>query len=178
MSAELKIVIAGPCSSGKTEMANIIAEHTKGFMGNTEPTVGLRVLDFPKTIEINQMKQEIVIQLWDMSGYDKKQSASLEKYATKIGKDLGTKQILVVAHKLGASGENEEKVSRPKLPKGLESVRIVAADVKENFDAFIGTFETFSAQLYQIKLKKIEEKEKQMLGEQEKKDAPEEGAQK
>ena len=185
-TGELKIVVAGPCGAGKTEMANILSSVTKGFTGNLEPTVGLRVLEFQQTLDINQMQQNIVIQLWDMSGddrysltwpaiakdadglllvyngYEKKQGAALEKYCRELGKELTSKQILVVAHKIG---ETDEKVSRPKLPKGYEDARVVAADAKENFNAFVDQFDTFSAQVYQIKLKKIEEKEKKMIGE-------------
>lgn len=185
MSGELKIVIAGPISAGKSEIANILASATKGYTGKNTPTIGVRILEYSSPLDINGMQTAVDIQLWDTSGdekysltwpainkdadgillvyngYKKKDAQQIERYYRELGKGLDQKQILVVVHKIG---ESEEKISPPKLPKGVEP-KMVAADAKNNFAEFQEKFESFAAQCYQIKLKNIEEKEKEMIGE-------------
>lgn len=185
MSGELKIIVAGPLSCGKSEIANILSNASKGYTGNYTPTIAVRILEFSSALDINGMQTSIDIQLWDTSGdekysltwpaiakdadgmllvyngYKKKDAQAIERYCRELGKELSSKQVLVVAHKIG---ESEDKIASPKLPKGFEP-KIVAADAKNNFNEFQEKFETFAAECYQMKLKKIEEKEKQMLGE-------------
>ena len=188
MASELKIVVAGPIGSGKTQIANILSSATKGFTNDIAPTVGVRILEFMQTLDINSLQQSIVIQLWDMSGdekysitwpvlakdadgllliynaFDKKQGHSLGRYSEELGKNLDPKQVMVVAHKFGTVPA-EEKIQKPKLAKRLEEAKIVQANAKENFDAFVSKFDEFSAQIYQMKLRRIEEEEKRLLGE-------------
>lgn len=187
MQNDLKIIVVGPPKSGKTEIADILSAASKGFQGNTKPTVALRILEFSTTIDVNGMQSNISIQLWDTSGEekysaawpaiaknadgvmlvynanDKNQGRLVENYFKKFAQDVSPIQCLVVAHRIG---ESEGKPTRPKLPKSYEHVQIAIVDIKESTDSFFDQFNSFLGRVQQAKLKSIEEKERQLIGEE------------
>ena len=186
MSTDLKIIVVGPQSSGKTELSDILSSASKGFQGNRTPTVGIRVLEFNSTLETNGLQANIVVQLWDVSGDDKylscwpaiskgadgcllvynpqdrKHALELEKYSREFTKNLNSQQCLVIAHKMGTS---EEKAIKPKLSKNLENIDIIQCNAKEISDQFNEKIISFLSQVYSIKIKNIEENEKKLIGE-------------
>ena len=185
MNSDLKIVFAGPSQSGKTEFADIIAAISKGFKGDCKPTACLRILEFTTTIDSSGLQQNIAAQIWDSSGdekysqtwpaiaheadgvvlvynaFDKDQGRQVETYAKTFAKNVDHEQVLVVAHKIG---ESESKPVRPKLPKPLEDVQIVITNAKENLDEFLDRFNDFLGRVQQARVKKIEDKERALIG--------------
>lgn len=187
MQGDLKIVVVGPPGSGKTEICNILSNATKGFQGNCKPTVGLRILEYSMTLNNSAFQTTIPIQLWDTSGdekysgtwpaiakdvdgcafiynaYDKNQSKQIENYVKKFAKDMGLEQCCVVAHKIGEV-EPGTKASRPKLPRTFENIKVMMADIKNGADPFIDEISNWFGIVHQSKMRKIEEQERQMVG--------------
>ena len=185
MNSDLKIVVVGPPQSGKTELENIIAAISKGFKGDCQPTYCLRIVEFTAQIDVFNLQTNVSAQLWDTSGdakynaawpaiayqadgvvlvynaYDKNQGRQIEQYAKSFAKDINEDQCIVVAHKIG---ESEEKPVRPKLPKSLEKSEIVIVNAKEGIDQFLEQFNAFLGRVQQAKVKRIEAKERELVG--------------
>ena len=186
MQSDLKIIVVGPVKSGKTELSDILSMMSKGFQGKATPTIALRILEFQTEINVNGLQTNIAVQLWDTSGdekyqmswpaiaknadgcvlvynaHDKTAGKAAENYAKNFAKDLNSKQVIVVANKIG---EAEGKPTRAKLPKYLEGTKIVLTNVSEGLDDFTDNFDEFLSNVYQQKMKKIEEEEKRLVGE-------------
>lgn len=63
----LKIVLAGPQGTGKTNIANFISGHCAQLTSDTyTPTVGVRILELET--QIKGIQDTINIELWDLSG--------------------------------------------------------------------------------------------------------------
>jgi Rab-like protein 5 len=185
MQGDLKVIVVGPSSSGKTEIADILSAASKGFQGNCKPTVALRVLEFTTMIAVGGLQTTISVQLWDSSGdakyqmgwpavaknadgmilvynaHDKASSRASETYAKAFTQDLTASQVLVAANKIGTA---EGKPSRPKLPRQLEESKLVLLNVKEGLDEFTDAFATFLGNVYQAKLARVEAAEQRMVG--------------
>ena len=43
---KVKIVMVGPCQSGKTMIANFLSDATENVGGEYRPTAGVRILEF------------------------------------------------------------------------------------------------------------------------------------
>ncbi|XP_011176155.1 intraflagellar transport protein 22 homolog [Solenopsis invicta] len=64
----LKLVMIGPTESGKTTIANFLADATE-ISYDYHPTQGVRILEFEiKDIEINNERISKDLELWDCSG--------------------------------------------------------------------------------------------------------------
>lgn len=187
MQNDLKIIVVGPPKSGKTEISDIVSAASKGFQGNTKPTIALRILEFSTTIDVDGMQSNISVQLWDASGdekysaawpaiarnadgaiivynaNDKNQGKLIENYVKKFCHDVSPIQCLVVANRIG---ESEGKPTRPKLPKAYENVQKVIVDIQESTDSFFDQFNTFLGRVQQAKIKSIEDKERALIGEE------------
>jgi Rab-like protein 5 len=186
MNADLKIVFAGPPLSGKTELADMVSAASKAFQGNTKPTVCLRILEFSTTIDVSGLQSTISAQIWDTSGdekynatwpavayetdglvlvynaFDRTQGRSIPNYAKAFAHGLQGHTVLLVAHKIGTS---EEKPIRAKLPKPIDSARIVVVNAKEPLDDFLNTFNKFLEKVQQAKIARIEDRERELIGE-------------
>jgi Rab-like protein 5 len=185
MQGDLKVIVVGPSTSGKTEIADILSAASKGFQGNCKPTVALSVLEFTTMIAVGGLQTTISVQLWDSSGdakyqmgwpaiaknadgvilvynaHDKASSRALETYAKTFTQDLNAAQVLVAANRIGAA---EGKPSRPKLTRQLEEAKLVLLNVKEGLDEFTDAFATFLGNVYQAKLARVEAAEQRMVG--------------
>jgi Rab-like protein 5 len=79
-----KIIILGPCKSGKTTIANYLADATENFGGEYRPThgkihthsiiclictLGVRIVEFESNdLELNGRNIDAEVELWDCSG--------------------------------------------------------------------------------------------------------------
>ncbi|KAH0791126.1 intraflagellar transport protein [Histomonas meleagridis] len=186
MQNDIKIVVAGPPKSGKTEISDILSAASKGFQGNYKPTVCVRILEFTTTIEVSGLQTNISVQLWDTSGddkyspawpaiakdsdgcifvynaHDKGQSRAVENYIKAFSKDLDPSLCMVAANRIG---QIEGKPPRPKLPKGFEEATITMLNAQEDMDPFVEQFSVFLGKVYQAKMKAIEERERKLIGE-------------
>ena len=69
MRRRVKILLIGPLKSGKTAVANLLAEYQDTLVQTYRPTVGCRVLEFEKELkEKHDGSGRVLIQLWDVSG--------------------------------------------------------------------------------------------------------------
>lgn len=186
MQEELKIIVVGPPSSGKTEICNLVAAVKKQFQGDCKPTIGVRILEYSNTVNSSAYQTTLAVQLWDVSGdekymqtwpaiannadgicfiynaHDKNQGRLIENYVRKFGKDAELSQCMVIAHKIG---ECDGKPTRPKLPRNFENVKVIMADIKSNPDPFIDSFGDWLGRIHEIKMRNIEDAERQMIGE-------------
>ena len=68
MSAPVKILIIGPTQSGKTTIANYLAEKTETITKNYRPTKAVRILEFERDAPHHPKKpgaDKALIELWD-----------------------------------------------------------------------------------------------------------------
>ncbi|KDR18061.1 intraflagellar transport protein 22 homolog isoform X2 [Zootermopsis nevadensis] len=66
---KLKILLLGPCASGKTTIANFLSDATENSSGEYRPTQGVRILEFEmQNLNVNNEKLKAEIELWDCSG--------------------------------------------------------------------------------------------------------------
>ena len=77
----LKIIVVGPCKSGKTFFSNLlaevrVAERTLGAADEDAygPTAGVRILEFERSIKTRNGMQSVSIQMWDSSGDNGKEN--------------------------------------------------------------------------------------------------------
>ncbi|KAI6660966.1 Intraflagellar transport protein 22-like [Oopsacas minuta] len=65
-----KLIIVGPCKSGKTYFANFLASSTTASSGEYYPTKGVRILEFSSATNLPQTGKPVdcEIELWDCSG--------------------------------------------------------------------------------------------------------------
>ncbi|XP_046670108.1 intraflagellar transport protein 22 homolog isoform X2 [Homalodisca vitripennis] len=65
----LKIVLIGPCKSGKTTIANFLSDSTENVGGEYRPTQGVRIVEFEtQNSNINNGGFKTDVELWDCSG--------------------------------------------------------------------------------------------------------------
>ena len=70
MEKKLKVQILGPTGAGKSCIANFLSEKIEPIPKSYNPTAGLRVLEFEKTVSHSRAPagECWLIQLWDLSG--------------------------------------------------------------------------------------------------------------
>ncbi|XP_037566264.1 intraflagellar transport protein 22 homolog [Dermacentor silvarum] len=68
----MKIIVIGPCQSGKTAISNYLAEATENSSGQYQPTKGVRILEFESPqILVKGRQTTTPVELWDCSGDQK-----------------------------------------------------------------------------------------------------------
>ena len=68
---KVKIVLVGPCQSGKTMIANFLSDATENIGGEYRPTAGARILEFEmSSLNVNNKNVKAEVELWDVSGSD------------------------------------------------------------------------------------------------------------
>jgi len=63
-----KIVVVGPCKSGKTSISNFLGDQGDVISSAYRPTIGVRILEFESSISTSQGHKKIDVELWDCSG--------------------------------------------------------------------------------------------------------------
>ncbi|XP_050410360.2 intraflagellar transport protein 22 homolog isoform X4 [Patella vulgata] len=66
-----KILMLGPCQSGKTVLSNFLSDSTDSAGGDYQPTQGVRILEFEVPSSDVKSRTSVEVELWDVSG-DKK----------------------------------------------------------------------------------------------------------
>lgn len=69
--ASIKILIIGPPQSGKSRLANYIADREDISSNGYRPTAGVRILEFEKEAPKNPKRpgsEKVIVELWDVSG--------------------------------------------------------------------------------------------------------------
>lgn len=63
-----KIVVTGPCKSGKSVLSNFLGDQMDTSQHAYRPTSGVRILEFESAISAGHIQANIEIELWDCSG--------------------------------------------------------------------------------------------------------------
>ncbi|XP_064612662.1 intraflagellar transport protein 22 homolog [Liolophura sinensis] len=67
-----KILVLGPCQSGKSVLSNFLADASESASGDYQPTQGVRILEFEAgNLKAGNRSTSAEVELWDCSG-DKK----------------------------------------------------------------------------------------------------------
>ena len=69
--SKVKILMVGPAETGKSTLANMLADISEGPSGSYRPTKGCRIVEFEKDVPLAVKKQfagKIFVELWDCSG--------------------------------------------------------------------------------------------------------------
>jgi len=166
-----KILVLGPCESGKTVISNFLSDATETSGGEYHPTQGVRILEFEcNGIEISPGKTaNCEVELWDCSGNHKfstcwaafqkdtngvlivynpdqaNQDKELETWYTQFVHSQGLKdsQCIVFAHHRPSAADT----TRTQLPSVLSRVTCVQTNLDEEPEAVRDEFHNFLAKV-------------------------------
>lgn len=116
---KVKIIVIGPCESGKTAICNILADATERSSEKYCPTHGVRILEFEsEPVTVKGQQKRAAIELWDCSGDEK-----YEDCWPAIAKD--THGVLFVYNPSQKNMEKQLDVwyKRFVLPQGLKDTQ-------------------------------------------------------
>ena len=69
--SRVKVLVVGPVKSGKSTIANILADVADGPAQSYRPTPGVRILETEKKPPLSVARQfsgDVTVELWDVSG--------------------------------------------------------------------------------------------------------------
>ena len=70
----VKILIIGPVQSGKSSIANFLADREDVLSDSYRPTAAVRIVEFEKEAPKNPKRpgqEKVLVELWDVSGDSK-----------------------------------------------------------------------------------------------------------
>ncbi|XP_045172377.1 intraflagellar transport protein 22 homolog [Mercenaria mercenaria] len=166
-----KILVLGPCESGKTALSNFLADATDTSSGEYHPTQGVRILEFENhNPGAGHGRQSAVeVELWDCSG-DKKFEAcwpamakdttgiifvynpdqpnhdkDLENWYAYFIDDQGIKETscCVFAHHKPSAPDRE----RAQLSTCFSNIPVVHTNIEEDSESVRNQFSQFLAKL-------------------------------
>lgn len=166
-----KILVLGPCESGKSVIANFLSDATETSGGEYHPTQGVRILEFESNgIEISPGKTaNCEVELWDCSGnhkfstcwaafqkdtngvliiYNPDQSShdkELETWYTQFVQSQGLKdsQCIVFAHRRPSAADT----TRSQIPSVLSRVTCIQTNLDEEPETVREEFHNFLAKV-------------------------------
>ncbi|XP_022793043.1 intraflagellar transport protein 22 homolog isoform X4 [Stylophora pistillata] len=166
-----KILVLGPCESGKTVITNFLSDATETSGGEYHPTQGVRILEFESSgIEISPGKTaNCEVELWDCSGnhkfstcwaafqkdtngvliiYNPDQSShdkELETWYTQFVQSQGLKdsQCMVFAHRRPSAADT----TRSQIPSVLSRVKCIQTNLDEEPETVRDEFHNFLAKV-------------------------------
>ena len=174
-----KIVIVGPCKSGKTYFSNFLASSTTPSSGEYYPTKGVRILEFSTTANLPQTGKllDCEVELWDCSGdrayeacwpaiasgahgllvlYNAEQfdPEEVESFYRIFSERIGLKeyQCLLVGNKRSAAQ------GRAALPSYLSRVQHVLANIELDPDSIRTNFNEFLSHIL-LGIKSVQDQE-------------------
>ncbi|XP_068679299.1 intraflagellar transport protein 22 homolog isoform X1 [Montipora capricornis] len=166
-----KILVVGPCQSGKTVISNFLSDATETSGGDYHPTQGVRILEFEcNGIELSPGKTaNCEVELWDCSGNHKfstcwpafqkdangvliiynpdqaNHDKELETWYTQFvqGQGLKDSQCIVFAHHQPSAGD----MTKTQLSSSLSRVTCVQTNLDEEPEAVRDEFLNFLAKV-------------------------------
>lgn len=166
-----KVLVLGPCESGKTVISNFLSDATETSGGEYHPTQGVRILEFEcNGIEISLGKTaNCEVELWDCSGNHKfstcwpafqkdangvvivynpdeaNHDKELETWYSQFvqGQNLKDSQCIVFAHHRPSAAD----LTRTQLPSSLSRVTCVQTNLDEEPEAVRDEFHNFLAKV-------------------------------
>eukprot|EP00794_Sanderia_malayensis_P013823 gene13823-15268_t len=162
-----KVLVIGPCESGKTVLSNFLADATEMSSGEYYPTVGVRILEFDvESVATKQNRSANVdVELWDCSGDNKYENCwpaiqkdvngivfvinpgnngqvkNLDKWHVHFVSQLGLKdsQCIVFVHHKSGRQDN----SRANLSSAFSRMKVVDTNLEEDPDSVKEEFKHF-----------------------------------
>lgn len=164
-----KVLVLGPCQSGKTIISNFLSDATETSGGEYHPTQGCRILEFEATnVNVSGRYVNAEIELWDCSGdhrfeacwpaiakdsngvifvfnpemanHDKDLEAWFSYFVEQ--QTLKDTQCLVLAHHKSGVGSGD-----PGLPSMLSNIKCVHSNIDEDGDNLRDDFNRFLGDL-------------------------------
>mmetsp|Transcript_41488 Transcript_41488/g.97501 ORF Transcript_41488/g.97501 Transcript_41488/m.97501 type:complete len:189 (+) Transcript_41488:237-803(+) len=154
---EVKILMVGPQNSGKTALANYIADAVQNAenpsQAPTKPTVGARILEFDGQTKKGNQMHTVSVELWDVSGdrayeggwpaiqhgavgcvfvFDAEKAGEekeLEQWHKWFAQPLGLKdsQCIIFGHR-----KSDGKPAKQTQAKALSKIHSVSTTLEEN----------------------------------------------
>jgi len=168
---KVKILVVGPCQSGKTVISNYLSDATETSGGDYNPTQGVRILEFEcNGIEISPGKTaNCEVELWDCSGNHKfstcwpafrkdtngvliiynpntgNHDKELETWYTQFVQSQGLKdsQCIVFAHHQPSAPD----LTKSHLPSSMSRVKCVQTNLDEEAEIVRDEFHNFLAKV-------------------------------
>ncbi|XP_052798201.1 intraflagellar transport protein 22 homolog [Mya arenaria] len=166
-----KVLVLGPCESGKTALSNFLADATETASGEYHPTQGCRILEFENHNPTagHGRQSTVEVELWDCSG-DKKFEAcwpafargttgivfvynpdqqnhdkELESWYNYFIEEQGVKETscCVFAHHKPSAPDRE----RSQLSQCFSNIPVVHTNIEEDGEAVRNEFSQFLAKL-------------------------------
>ncbi|KAM3128568.1 hypothetical protein pb186bvf_019336 [Paramecium bursaria] len=168
MNKPVKILIIGPVQSGKTTIANFLADRGDQLNTGYRPTAGVRILEFEKEAPKNPKRpgqDKVIVELWDLSGdtkYDTcwpaalqsaqgiilvynaenpKHESDLEGWVNQFPKKAGLQANLCVVFAHHLTGKPIKGTS--KLPKNVEKLSVHDTSIEEGMQTIGSAFDKF-----------------------------------
>jgi len=169
---EVKVLMVGPKGSGKSALANYIADAVQNSETPSQAfpeTKGVRIVEFDRKVRGKKGTENVSVELWDVSGnrelyegtwpaimhgavgvvyvYDATkvgEEKDLDQWHRSFGQSLGVKdsQILVMAHK-----KADVKTHKGSLPKSLSHVQTVSTTLEDSQSIIKEHFDRFLVQV-------------------------------
>ncbi|CAH1801181.1 unnamed protein product [Owenia fusiformis] len=177
-----KVLVLGPCESGKTVLSNFLSDATDTSGGEYHPTVGVRILEFESNnLNVAGKNSSAEVELWDVSG-DKKYEGcwpaiardtsgiifvynadvasherELESWHSAFVQNQGIKenQCIVVAH----HKPNSTDKNRVALPSQFLKMPNIHSNIEDEPDNLREEFKKFMANLLTLVSAKREQDE-------------------
>ncbi|XP_074642931.1 intraflagellar transport protein 22 homolog [Tubulanus polymorphus] len=179
--SKTKILLLGPCESGKSYIANFLSEAFEATSGNYRPTHGVRILEFEVTgVTVNGRMTRSDIELWDVSG-DRRYEAcwpavakdssaivfvynpdvrtherELDSWHTHFAQDLRDTQCIVFAHQKPSAPASKPDIY---LSGAFSKIPTVITNLEEDPDAVRIEFTNFLSRLLSAMSEKREQEE-------------------
>jgi len=179
--SKTKVLLLGPCESGKSFLANFLSEAFETTSGNYRPTHGVRILEFETHgVVVNGRNTKTDIELWDVSGdrrYEacwpaiskdasaiifvfnpevKTHERELDSWHTHFAQDLRDSQCIVFAHQKPSSPSGKPDIY---LSGAFSKTATVVTNLEEDPDAVRMEFTNFLGRLMSTMSEKREQEE-------------------
>eukprot|EP00744_Colponema_vietnamica_P010565 GILI01014920.1.p2 GENE.GILI01014920.1~~GILI01014920.1.p2 ORF type:complete len:203 (-),score=50.03 GILI01014920.1:1161-1727(-) len=186
--SKLKLLVIGPCRSGKTTLSNLLAEFSETPSAEYQPTAGCRILEFDREVSRNSsrpLEGKIGVELWDVSGdqkYEKcwpaimksaqavvlvynpgnpQQEAEIEQWYQMFPRSLNIPNgnVIVFAH---YPNPGSTRLGKARAPRVLQTLNYVETSM-ENPDAIRSDFIRFLGQVMSAQLERQEKEELSLI---------------
>ncbi|XP_013379823.1 intraflagellar transport protein 22 homolog [Lingula anatina] len=165
-----KVLVLGPCESGKSAIANYLADATENIGGEYRPTQGVRILEYEaNNLTVGSKKVSAEVELWDVSGDKKFESCwpaiakdangivfvynpdqanhdkDLEMWYTHFVSVPGLRdtQCLLFAHKKGSSSGFLGQSGGTGPPQAFSKISVVNTNLDDDGENVRTEFEKF-----------------------------------
>ncbi|XP_002736022.1 intraflagellar transport protein 22 homolog [Saccoglossus kowalevskii] len=176
-----KILVLGPCESGKTAISNFLADATDTSGGEYHATQGVRILEFETNLHVGGRLANAEVELWDCSGNQKFETCwpafmkdtngvvmvynpdqsnhdkQLEMWYSNfvVGQGLRDSQCIIFAHQK----PNSSSHAKVQLGSTMAKVTQVSTNLEEDHDGVRTHFANYLSKLFTAMTDKRDQEE-------------------